>query len=595
MVFSVPAQAASEFATSYRIDYTVEPNGLVAVDQQINLTNRLANIYATEYSVTIGSTELTQIRAWDQSGALETQVEIQANRTEIRFSFPDKVVGKGEGRQFHLTYQSPDFAQIKGRVLEIGIPLLADIQELNDYQVILHVPAVFDKANYFLPTPHAVGSDAKYRHYTFTKDNVDGFEGITGTFGEYQLFTFSLRYHLENPNSRQATTQIALPADTPFQQVAYTNWQPAPNAVETDPDGNWLATYTLDGKQRLEVTAQGVAKIFLTPQPELRQSLDQTAQAKYLVQQTYWPVDDPEIKALAQRLKTPEAIYTFLVRNFQYDYDRLTVTAERKGAAWALAHPNQLICMEFTDLFVTLARAAGIPAREVNGFAYTTNSKLRPLSLEQDVLHAWPEYYDETAQVWIPVDPTWGNTTGGLDFFHKLDLDHFAFVRHGLDSSQPLSAGAYKLADTNGKDVQIGFAPDFPEAGNPEARLDFPASRLAGLPIAGQVTITNPGPRAISGQTGTLTVTRDNQTLLTQPFDLGQLPPNGSQRVPLRLETNLFDRSGTYDVTVSLGDLSRSAQIRVRPFVASPVTWGVGGLLVLLMLVLGLRIRRKRS
>jgi len=51
--------------------------------------------------------------------------------------------------------------------------------------------------------------------------------------------------------------------------------------------------------------------------------------------------------------------------------------------------------MEFTDLFIALSRAAGIPAREINGFAYTDDIRLRPLDLVTDMLHAWPEYYDE--------------------------------------------------------------------------------------------------------------------------------------------------------------------------------------------------------
>jgi len=83
--------------------------------------------------------------------------------------------------------------------------------------------------------------------------------------------------------------------------------------------------------------------------------------------------------------------------------------------------------MEFTDTFITLVRALGIPAREINGYAYAQNDRLRPLGLEQDVLHSWPEYYDFASQTWQQVDPTWGNTTGGLDYFHKFDLDHFTF------------------------------------------------------------------------------------------------------------------------------------------------------------------------
>jgi hypothetical protein len=59
-------------------------------------------------------------------------------------------------------------------------------------------------------------------------------------------------------------------------------------------------------------------------------------------------------------------------------------------------------CTEHTQLFVNLARAAGMPAREVSGWVYDGANKLMP--------HAWAEVavntIDETF-VWIPVDPTW--------------------------------------------------------------------------------------------------------------------------------------------------------------------------------------------
>ena len=58
-------------------------------------------------------------------------------------------------------------------------------------------------------------------------------------------------------------------------------------------------------------------------------------------------------------------------------------------------------CTEHTQLFVNLARAAGMPAREVLGWVYDGTNKLMP--------HAWAEVavntVDETF-VWIPVDPT---------------------------------------------------------------------------------------------------------------------------------------------------------------------------------------------
>jgi hypothetical protein len=124
--------------------------------------------------------------------------------------------------------------------------------------------------------------------------------------------------------------------------------------------------------------------------------------------------------------------------------------------------------MEYTDLFIAIARAAKIPAREINGYAYSDNPKIKPLSLVSDVLHAWPEYWDSGKKVWVAIDPTWQDTTGGADFFNKLDLRHFTFVIHGVDPQKPYPPGSYKLGANPQKDVfvNLGHLPDYNSAGN---------------------------------------------------------------------------------------------------------------------------------
>jgi Transglutaminase-like superfamily len=57
-------------------------------------------------------------------------------------------------------------------------------------------------------------------------------------------------------------------------------------------------------------------------------------------------------------------------------------------------------CTEHSLLFVALARAAGLPAREVGGLAFVAGSK--PLF----GWHAWAEVHD--GRQWVTVDPTWG-------------------------------------------------------------------------------------------------------------------------------------------------------------------------------------------
>ena len=57
-------------------------------------------------------------------------------------------------------------------------------------------------------------------------------------------------------------------------------------------------------------------------------------------------------------------------------------------------------CTEHSLLFVALARAAGVPAREVGGLAYV-KQKDKPMM----GWHAWAEVHD--GHQWVSIDPTW--------------------------------------------------------------------------------------------------------------------------------------------------------------------------------------------
>jgi len=54
------------------------------------------------------------------------------------------------------------------------------------------------------------------------------------------------------------------------------------------------------------------------------------------------------------------------------------------------------------------------------------------------------------------IDPTWGSTTSGIDYFKNLDLDHIAFVIKGSESEYPIPAGGYKFENAS-KDVNVRF------------------------------------------------------------------------------------------------------------------------------------------
>jgi hypothetical protein len=259
------------------------------------------------------------------------------------------------------------------------------------------------------------------------------------------------------------------------------------------------------------------------------------------------------------------------------------------GATQALANPNQAICMEFTDLFIALARAASIPAREINGFAYTTDARLRPLSLMADVLHAWPEYYDVQKQAWIPVDPTWEKTTGGVDYFSKTDLNHFAFVIHGEHSQYPYPAGSYKLEDSLGRDVQVGFG-EYQGENKNDLKVDFdlPGEIFWGEHKNGKIIVKNTGQGALYNLN--LKASPQGLELLSSGERMVKiLPPFSSVEIPVVLKAKNFLGNGTGMINLTLNNEEYRQTIKIGSFLWQIILPSGGTLLTITTLLILLK------
>ncbi|HJY98983.1 MAG TPA: transglutaminase-like domain-containing protein [Patescibacteria group bacterium] len=489
------ALAQVEFLVDSEVNYNVQDSGKTIVTHDITLENNFSTLYATSYTLSLQNIESENITAKDSQGvALQTEVKEDGEFLNIKVTFADAVVGKGEKRNFFISYENSNFAVRTGEVWEITIPRMSEPDSFRSYKVNLTIPASFGSEAYISPQALSKVQNESGITYLFGKEQIVQ-SGVTAGFGQFQVFSFNLSYHLENPLPRAAETEIALPPDTAFQKVYITTINPKPKDVKIDPDGNWLAVYSLKPRERVDVIVNGSVQIFAGHRPFPKPT--EEALADNLKETEFWQVNDPAIRQLASQYKTAREIYDYVTTNLKYDLSRVQPNVQRMGAVAALSNKEKAICMEYTDLFIAIARAAGIPAREVNGFAYTENPDLQPLGLVADVLHSWPEYYDSQKGAWIPIDPTWGSTTGGVDFFNKLDLRHFAFVVHGQDSIKPYPPGSYKLGSNPQKDVYVTFG-------------KLPAERVSKAAISAQVvrnipffhliysvTIKNQGPAGL--------------------------------------------------------------------------------------------------
>lgn len=577
--------AAESFKTNYLVTYTVQETGVTQGKFEITLTNANSQYYASSYKIAVGFPEITNVKAFDPDGQITPTVIKTSNGFTIDLAFNKKVVGEGNTLPFTITFDTPNVAVKNGSIWEINIPGIDNQSAFSAFTVNVKVPESFGPAAYI--KPNTGNTDL-----TFTKEQL-GKSGISIAFGEKQLYSFTLVYHLQNKNVFPIPTEIAIPPTTNYQEVFIESMEPQPSNVLIDKDGNWLAQYRLLPSQKVDVVVKGKVEVILHPRSE---DLSPEQKKEYLREKAYWQVQASQIKKLAQELKTPEAIYSYVVKTLQYDFSRVTENKPRLGALKALQTPTSAVCVEFTDLFISLSRAAGIPAREINGYGFTQNTIERPASLSQDtLLHSWPEYYNSEKKTWIMVDPTWANTTGGIDYFHTMDFDHIAFVRKGMESKYPVYAGGYKYAeDKDKKDVQVRFSAETVDRKNHiELYTDLEPLFLSGLPIQGKLGLKNVGSSLLPVQTAR--IFSGELPTSTSTITFPPVPPYGIREEVLSFHATSFLTNRVYPFTITLGAKQIQRTVTVAPFVinAYTITGGIiFAILIIILLIITFKTRR---
>jgi transglutaminase-like putative cysteine protease len=255
------------------------------------------------------------------------------------------------------------------------------------------------------------------------------------------------------PVSRGAQTVSDVRIDSPYKWTTHTD-----KAL-----GNRYATTTIDKPEPGDLTVkvhftatrreETIDHPFETKAGKSELARDLRADKLVTLSPRIHELADTITAGKTTRIEQAKAIYDYLVTNMTYDK---VVPGWGHGDTERACDVKKGNCTDFHSLFISLARAKGIPARFVIGFPLTSSDG------NVKGYHCWAEFYVK-GRGWIPVDASDGSKQTDVKarnyLFGNLDPSRVQFtVGRDLQltprTSQPLNFFIYPHAESNG--VEIG-------------------------------------------------------------------------------------------------------------------------------------------
>ena len=453
---------AMDFLINRDVAYQVTIGSDIEVTELITITNQLTTVYPQKYQLTIKTDKVKDLAVFqDETNQVLKWNQIDSSESKIIDIDLPPIVGKNKSQTLLIVYKLAGSILRQGEVTEINLPELIVADDEPPPKVKLELPPQYDSPAYLSPSATTISKNKDKVIYEFTQGTK---HSIKAVFGSFQLYQFTIFYHLNPKEAKNGRYYLTFPPDTPYQRIALSQFSQTPEKITLDPDGNWIAQYPASSANS-PIVLTGIAKVFSRPIIPVSTQADKS---QYLQNYGYWQLDS-QTKVKAKELGSAQKIFEYVVNTLDYDYTKQGTQDSRQGAQKAAANPNYSNCMEFTDLFIAMTRAANIPSRRVIGYANSPNSNLQPVGLQGDILHAWAEYFDANTGIWHPVDPTWSHTSDGLDYFSIWDLQHLTLGINGKSDQLPVPPGYFKVNNQT-KNIIVVPVSEFP---NITSNLEF--------------------------------------------------------------------------------------------------------------------------
>jgi transglutaminase-like putative cysteine protease len=245
--------------------------------------------------------------------------------------------------------------------------------------------------------------------------------------------------------------------------------------------GNRMIRWTLnntDGqypsvKGNIRAEIKGTKTLQLLERQDMKISAASLSQQKYLGREydeekrAMIDPTDPEIKALAEKIKSEtgsddvwtvaNAMYVWVKTNIAYNTDTQSTYVQ---SAIEVLQNHRGDCDELSFLYISLCRAAGIPARFVIGYWINNKPEGRYFG------HAWAEFYYGQ---WAPVELTelWTSENNAVadQFMMKRDnalffgVDRADHITTFVDDGTSDSMGGYNRITSRSYDTPPSYTP----------------------------------------------------------------------------------------------------------------------------------------
>ncbi|MFW5702761.1 MAG: transglutaminase-like domain-containing protein [Candidatus Dojkabacteria bacterium] len=442
--------------------YTLSEQGVMSVSETETITNTFDNQFIPagserKHYFVISAQEPEQREQVAEAIYDTLRVSIQSNPVSFTRFQEGNLYGASykttsqlnpkEIQRVQIRYVHPELGERVGGLLDAYIPAFSEDFEFEQgntkytYRTRLRIPSSAGTENIVSVEPNSNFSEGNFDVYVFDQNKLLG-KFVWVQRGDSQVYKFSLVQPLL-PTAERASGdinryKIIIPRDMVEerieQRIYLTEISPEPIGINVDADGNLIGVFQVDANEETDVRIEGYALLQnrgaerrlseVAGSLEALDEVDGSSADVYLSESEFWEVGNSAIQeaALEKGGETTDVyelasnIYEQVVAEIDYSEVKRFGINESQGALRTL-EGGAAVCMEYSDLYLSLLRARGVPTRAAFGYGY--DSRLAGNAQEP---HQWVQVYLPGTNSWITVDVTWGetgaNVIGG-------DLNHF--------------------------------------------------------------------------------------------------------------------------------------------------------------------------